>query len=164
MARAKKREIPDAMGSSRSRAAIPPPVSVGMLPNLLGYNLRRAQIALWRDFNRTVREDDVRPGIFSLLVLIDANPGIAQIDLANQLDIDKATIVGLIRRMERQNWVTRKTSTEDRRRQGVYMTPEGRQALKSLREEMLEHEQRFTRLFSQSELAQLIAFLRRIHP
>jgi DNA-binding MarR family transcriptional regulator len=164
MPRAKKRESTDVAERPRSRAATAPPISVGMLPNLLGYNLRRAQIALWRDFNRTVREDDVRPGIFSLLVLIDANPGIAQIDLANQLDIDKATIVGLIRRMERQSWVTRKTSNEDRRRQGVYMTAEGRQALKSLKEEMLEHEQRFTRLFSQAELAQLIAYLRRIHP
>jgi DNA-binding MarR family transcriptional regulator len=146
------------------RSAVTPPISVGLLPNLLGYNLRRAQIALWRDFNRTVREGDVRPGIFSLMILVDANPGIAQIDLANQLDIDKATIVGLVHRLQRQQWVTRKTSSEDRRRQGVYITAAGRTALKGLREQMLEHETRFTRLFSAEELAQLITFLRRIHP
>ena len=116
------------------------------------------------DFNRTVREGDVRPGVFSLLILVDANPGIAQIDLANQLDIDKATIVGLVHRLERQHWVVRKTSSIDRRRQGVYITPAGRTTLKNLREEMLEHEMRFTRLFSAEELAQLITFLRRIHP
>ena len=146
------------------RSSVTPPISVGLLPNLLGYNLRRAQIALWRDFNRTVRDDDVRPGVFSLLILVDANPGIAQIDLATQLDIDKATIVGLVHRLQRQQWVTRKTSTADRRRQGVYITATGRAALKTLREEMLEHELRFTRLFSAEELAQLITFLRRIHP
>jgi DNA-binding MarR family transcriptional regulator len=146
------------------RSTVTPPINTGLLPNLLGYNLRRAQIALWRDFNRTVREGDVRPGVFSLLILVDANPGIAQIDLANQLDIDKATIVGLVHRLERQHWVVRKTSSIDRRRQGVYITPAGRTTLKNLREEMLEHEMRFTRLFSAEELAQLITFLRRIHP
>src|ERR1700761_6580066 len=136
---------PTATRTRAKRAAVTPPINTGLLPNLLGYNLRRAQIALWRDFNRTVREGDVRPGVFSLLILVDANPGIAQIDLANQLDIDKATIVGLVHRLERQHWVVRKTSTVDRRRQGVYITPAGRNTLKNLREEMLEHEKRFTR-------------------
>jgi DNA-binding MarR family transcriptional regulator len=143
---------------------IPTPISVGILPNLLGFNLRRAQIALWRDFNRTVREGEVRPGVFSLLMLIDANPGVAQIDLAIQLDIDKATVVGLIHGLQRKKWVTRKTSDTDRRRQGLSLTTAGRKALRNMRQEMLEHEARFTRLFSAEELSQFIAFLRRIHP
>jgi DNA-binding MarR family transcriptional regulator len=162
--KAKSKDQPAESEARFKRSSVSPPISVGLLPNLLGYNLRRAQIALWRDFNRTVRDEDVRPGVFSMLILVDANPGIAQIDLANQLDIDKATIVGLIHRLQRQQWVTRKTSSEDRRRQGVYITAAGKSALKELREQMLEHETRFTRLFSAEELAQLITFLRRIHP
>ncbi len=149
---------------SARRARLAAPVNVGMLPNLLGYNIRRAQIALWRDLNRTVGEGEIRPGVFSVLVLVEANPGIAQIDLATQLDIDKATIVGLIHGLERRKWVSRRQSSEDRRRQGVYLTAEGRREVKRLREEMVEHEKRFTRLFSPEELAQLIAYLRRIHP
>jgi DNA-binding MarR family transcriptional regulator len=158
-----KKTAPKNTRQGRRNEIVSTPINVGLLPNLLGYNLRRAQIALWRDFNRTVREGDVRPGVFSLLILVDANPGIAQTDLANQLDIDKATIVGLVHRMERQTWVLRKTSALDRRRQGVYITSTGRTALKSLRDEMLEHERRFTRLFSSDELALLVSFLRRIH-
>lgn len=146
----------------RSRAR--PPLDTGILPNLLGYNIRRAQIALWRDLTRTVMKGEIRPGVFSLLVLVESNPGIAQIDLANQLDVDKATIVGLMHRLERLQWVTRRQSTEDRRRQGVYLTSEGRREVKRLREKMIEHERRFTRLFSPEELTQLIAYLRRIHP
>ena len=152
-------------GARRARKTrVPTPISVGILPNLLGFNLRRAQIALWRDFNRTVREGEVRPGVFSLLMLIDANPGVAQIDLAIQLDIDKATVVGLIHGLQRKKWVTRRTSDTDRRRQGLFLTAAGRKTLKNMREEMLEHEARFTRLFSAEELSQLITFLRRIHP
>ena len=49
-------------------------------------------MALWRDFNRTVGDGIVRPGLFSLMVLMDENPGVAQIELATQLAIDKAKI------------------------------------------------------------------------
>ena len=95
------------------------------LPTLIGFNIRRAQIALWRDFNRQFADGDVRPGVFSALLLANANPGIAQIDIANQLGIDKASVVTLIDRMEQSGWVERRRSTEDRRRQGIFLTPEG---------------------------------------
>ena len=75
------------------------------LPTLLGFNIRRAQIALWRDFNRNVSDGDVRPGVFSAMLLASANPGIAQIEIANQLGIDKASVVSLVDRMEDAGWV-----------------------------------------------------------
>src|SRR5690242_19995963 len=83
---AKPNKRPEGAGAVR-------PLSVGILPNLLGYNVRRAHMALWRDYNRTVANGVVRPGIFSLMLLMDENPGVAQIELANQLAIDKATVV-----------------------------------------------------------------------
>jgi hypothetical protein len=129
------------------RKAAGAPVNVGILPNLLGYNIRRARIALWRDFSRTVGEGAIRPSMFSLLMLVESNPGISQIELANQLD-----------------WVVRKRSSTDRRRQGIFPTAAGRRKLTRLKQQMLEHEARFTRLFTAEELAQLIAYLRRIHP
>jgi DNA-binding MarR family transcriptional regulator len=154
-------------GSSRAgkaRAASPRPIAVGVLPNLIGYNIRRAQIALWRDLTRTVGHREIRPAVFSLLILVEANPGIAQIELSEQLDIDKAAIVGLIHRLQRNDWVVRKRSLEDRRRQGIFLTSRGQDFLDRFRTQMLEHEKRFTRLFTREELAQLFAYLRRIHP
>ena len=97
----------------------PRPLAVGILPNLIGYNIRRAQIALWRDLSRTVGHREIRPAVFSLLILVEANPGIAQIELAEQLDIDKAAIVGLIHRLQRNDWVVRRRSQEDRDRKSV---------------------------------------------
>jgi DNA-binding MarR family transcriptional regulator len=156
---------PGSESKSRRGSSLPPrPINVGLLPNLLGYNVRRAQIALWRDLTRSLGGAEVPPAVFSLMVLVEANPGIAQIELANQLDVDKATIVGLVNRLQRQKWVTRNQSTVDRRRQGILLTSLGQRELDSLRQIMIEHEARFTRLFSQEELAQLFAYLRRIHP
>lgn len=138
------------------------PLKVGILPNLLGFNVRRAHMALWRDFNRTVGRAEIRPGIFSLMVLVEENPGIAQIELATQLSIDKATIVGLIRQLQRQGWIERRRSGADRRRQDVFLTALGTQELKTLRQEMLEHEAKFQNLFSRQELADFFEYLRRI--
>ena len=138
------------------------PLNVGMLPNLLGYNVRRAHMALWRDFNRTVGSALIRPGIFSLMVLIDANPGVAQIELASQLAIEKATLVGLIRQLQRQGWVERRSSSTDRRRQDLYLTALGRQQLGILKRVMIEHEQRFLNVFTRKELTEFFDYLRRI--
>ena len=140
------------------------PIAVGLLPNLIGYNVRRAQIALWRDFSKTVGRGDIRPAVFSLMILVEVNPGIAQFELAAALDIDKTAIVGLLHRLQRRQWIIRRRSQSDRRRHGIYLTARGQNSINTLREEMLEHEQRFARLFSRDELAQLFALLRRIHP
>jgi DNA-binding MarR family transcriptional regulator len=149
---------------ARGPAITPRPIAVGVLPNLIGYNIRRAQIALWRDLTRTVGHREIRPAVFSLLILVESNPGIAQIELAEQLDIDEAAIVGLIHRLQRNDWVVRRRSQEDRRRQGIFLTSRGQDFLNKFRGQMLEHERRFTRLFTREELAQLFAYLRRIHP
>jgi DNA-binding MarR family transcriptional regulator len=149
--------------SPRGEGVVPiRPLNVGILPNLLGYNVRRAHMALWRDFNRTVGIGIVRPGIFSMLVLIDENPGIAQIEIAVQLAIDKATIVGLIRLLQKQGWIDRRRSRADRRRQDLYLTAQGRHELATLRRDMLEHEARFINLFNRQELTQFFEYLRRI--
>ncbi len=138
-------------------------VDLDCLPTLLGFNIRRAQIALWRDFNRNVAEGDVRPGVFSALLLANANPGIAQIEIGNQLGIDKASVVSLVDRMEDAGWVTRRRSTDDRRRQGIFLTAAGTKACRSLKKEMIDHERKFVSRYTDQELRTLIALLRRLH-
>jgi len=139
------------------------PIDTDILPSLLGYNIRRAQIALWRDFARTVAAGEIRPGMFSALALARANPGIAQVELASELGIDKASMVSLIDRLEDAGWIVRTRSSEDRRRQGISLTPAGERMYKSLKREMLEHERKFTEVFNKRELEQLIQLLQRLH-
>jgi DNA-binding MarR family transcriptional regulator len=132
-----------------------------VLPMLLGYNIRRAQIVLWRDFARTVAEGEIRPGMFSALALVRANPGIAQVELGNELGIDKASMVALLDRLEEPGWILRTRSSEDRRRQGLTLTNEGERIYKSLKQEMIEHEKKFAELFSKQEREQLVSLLQR---
>lgn len=138
-------------------------LDLGVLPGLLGYNIRRAQIALWRDIHRKVGRGGVRPGLFSILVLASANPGVAQIQLARQLAIDKASVVALVDRLERAGLIARRRSTVDRRRQGIFVTALGARRLKILKREMMSHEKRFLDRMTEAEAQQLIGLLRRLY-
>ncbi|HEY5807310.1 MAG TPA: MarR family transcriptional regulator [Povalibacter sp.] len=143
---------------SESRA-----IDTDILHQLLGYNIRRAQIVLWRDFARTVAEGEIRPGMFSALALVRANPGIAQVELSNELGIDKASMVALVDRLQDAGWILRTRSSEDRRRQGITLTTAGERIYRSLKQEMLDHERKFAELFSKSERQQLVRLLQRFH-
>jgi DNA-binding MarR family transcriptional regulator len=151
------------MTRTRTAAAQATQLDLDILPSLLGFNIRRAQIALWRDFNQNVADGEVRPGVFSLMLLANANPGIAQIEIADQLAIDKASVVALVDRLENAGWVQRKRSTEDRRRQGLFLTPAGTKAFKTLKKEMVEHERKFVERFTEQERKTLISLLQRLH-
>ena len=103
-------------------------VDLGPLPKLLGYNLRRANQASWRTYVSFIGENKIRPGLFSLLCLVRANPGIAQIELGTHLGVDKASIVALLDRLERAGLIERRRSTRDRRRQGIFTDRSGHRA------------------------------------
>src|SRR3546814_2024019 len=53
----------------------PAQVDLGYLAGLLGYRLRRAQLAVFQDFITSMRDYDLRPAQFSVLAIIRANPG-----------------------------------------------------------------------------------------
>jgi len=72
-------------------------------------------------------------------------------------------VVSLIDRMEHAGWVERRRSTEDRRRQGIFLTAPGTKACRSLKKEMLDHERKFVSRYTEQELRLLISLLRRLH-
>lgn len=139
-------------------------VDLDILPDLLGYNVRLAQLALQRHWVRAMAGSDIGGGIFGLLVLCGANPGIAQIEVARHLNIDKASVVSLVDRLEGQRWLVRRRSTRDRRRHGLYLTVDGEKGLALLKQRMRDGERAIDGLFSAEERRQLIGLLQRIRP
>jgi DNA-binding MarR family transcriptional regulator len=137
-------------------------IDLDCLPRLLGFNLRRAHQACWRQYATAIGEQQVRPGLFGLLVLVAANPGIAQIELGTHLGIDKASIVALLDRMEKAGLLARRRSTSDRRRQGVFLNDRGGGALASMLAEIRAVERRMASRFTRAEFEQLLDFLRRL--
>ncbi|MBM3383778.1 MAG: winged helix-turn-helix transcriptional regulator [Betaproteobacteria bacterium] len=131
----------------------------GALPGLLGYRLRLAQQAVFRDFAASVQ--GLSPGRVGLLILIDANPGITQSRLAEAVARDRSTMVGLIDLLERRSLVERRRG-DDRRTNGLWLTRSGRRLLARALRRIAAHERRIASRLSATERRRLLRLLGKI--
>ena len=102
-------------------------LALGLLPDFVGYPLRRAQIAVFDDFMRTTGQAGLRPGQFSTLLVIDANPGSKQTDVAAALGIHGTNFVAMINELEARDLVERRAF--DRRSYALHLTQAGKKLL-----------------------------------
>src|SRR6188508_3507560 len=69
------------------KRASAPVIELGVLNERLGYFVRRAQLWVFQDFIRRLSSLDISPAEFSVLVVIGANTGLSQAELATTLGI-----------------------------------------------------------------------------
>lgn len=139
------------------------PLDLDGLSELLGFHLRLAHVAIYRDFSASLAELDLTQKQCATLQLISANPGVSQVDLAATLGTDRATMMAMVDRLDQRGFLSRKRSPVDRRRQELYLTDLGAETTAKAREVIARHERRFTQRFTKAELKTLIAALTRVH-
>ncbi|OGA16349.1 MAG: hypothetical protein A3I63_00810 [Betaproteobacteria bacterium RIFCSPLOWO2_02_FULL_66_14] len=145
-----------------SRRAEQPPrerLRPGALPDLIGYRLRLAQQAVFRDFASSV--PGISPGRVGMLLLIEANPGVTQSTLAQAVQRDRSTMVGVLDQLEAKGWIERRRGA-DRRTNGLWLTRAGRLLLARAKRAIAIHEQRVAARLSAAERARLLELLGRI--
>ncbi len=69
---------------------------------------------------------------FAALDAIRAQPGTDQARVAEMIAYDRATIGGVIERLEQKGWIRRVVSERDRRARELSLTPEGERVLAAL--------------------------------
>ena len=129
----------------------------GVLSGLLGYRLRVAQQAVFRDYARAIPE--ASPGRAGILFLIDANPGVTQSRLAQAVGLDRSTLVGVLHELE--GLVERRRGT-DRRTNGLWLTRTGRALVESLKRRVRVHERRVAARLTPAERSQLLELLEKL--
>lgn len=140
----------------------PPQIELGQLSRSLAFHVRKAQLALQRRGLRQMSDVNVGPAEFGTLVLCERNPGMAQFQIAAALDIDKASVVAVVDRLEELGWLLRRRSNHDRRRYGLCLTPEGLRRVQKLRRQADEAESFAQEMFSPEEMSQLLGLLSRL--
>ena len=75
-------------------------LQMGELSELLGYSLKRAQLRVFEDFLRCVAPLQLTPAQFSVLLLLDKNPGRNQTEIANTLGILRPNFVAMLDGLE----------------------------------------------------------------
>ncbi|HEX2888217.1 MarR family transcriptional regulator [Vineibacter terrae] len=133
----------------------------GMLPGLVGYALRRAQVAVFQDFAREMAamRVPVTPGEFGILVLVSRNPGLSQTALARAIGVDRSTLVPILDRLERHGLIKRHPSPTDRRSHALELGTAGVALLPLYEAAVRRHERRIQRRLRAGEGGALIAAL-----
>lgn len=75
---------------------------------------------------------DLTPIQFAALDAISNHPGTDQARVAELIAYDRATIGGVIERLEQKGWVRRVVSERDRRARELSLTPDGQRTFKAL--------------------------------
>lgn len=136
---------------------------LGTVADILGFHIRLAHGAVYRHFTETFSDLDLTQKQVSVLWLVHDHPGIAQADLGRSLQMDRATVMAIVNRLQDRELLVRGASTVDRRRQTLTLTAEGERALAEARAAVLEHERWLKGHFSTAEVRSLIGLLTRIH-
>ncbi|MBL6958843.1 MAG: MarR family transcriptional regulator [Rhodospirillales bacterium] len=149
----------DTQKTSRTAEPEEDSIDYDVLPDLVGYHLRRAQIAVFSNFSRTIADHQITPGQFGVLTLIAANPGLTQSALAKAVGIERSTMVATIDALEGRKLVERRPSPVDRRSYALMLSNEGRGLVAKLKEKVVNHENDMMAAVSDEDRATLIRLL-----
>jgi DNA-binding MarR family transcriptional regulator len=104
---------------------------------------------------------DLTPVQFAALTGVQQNPGIDQATLSGLIAYDRATIGGVVDRLKRKGFLTRKVSKKDRRARELYITKAGLDTLRRIVPAVEAAQKSLAGGLSNAETAQLMRLLRK---
>ncbi|OPF62004.1 MarR family winged helix-turn-helix transcriptional regulator [Hydrogenophaga sp. H7] len=138
-------------------------IDTSYLETLLGYNARRAALAVIGVFLQRMAPYGLRPVDFSVLTLIAHNPGITSRQICAALDILPPNLVGMIKSLDKRGLIERRPHPTDRRAQGLHLSPTGRKLQKDAQATATKLERDVASRLSEQELDQLKELLQRVY-
>jgi len=164
---ARRRQVRSRAAAARSAdlLALPTPhvINMDILPEMLGYQLRRAQVTVFSAFLKHLQDVGITPGLFGLLVLIGANPGISQTGLASAVGANRSLMVGMIDRLEKSGLVLRQQSPLDTRTHSIQLSRKGQMIIARLKSVVREQEKKATAPLTDAERQTLLRLLCRLN-
>ena len=134
----------------------------GVLDELLGYSLRRAQVAMFLAFHEATRGMEITPPRFTALVIIEANPGLSQSVLGKVLGIARSGAMTMTDWLEARGLVERRRKPGDARAWGLHLTADGEQFVAKMRRRVLQHDLSKAKSLSRAERRELLRLLEKL--
>ncbi|MFS8039334.1 MarR family winged helix-turn-helix transcriptional regulator [Xanthobacter sp. AM11] len=132
------------------------------LTSVVGYTLRRAQMAVFEDFSARFATLDLTPAQYSVLLVIADNPGRKQSEIARVLGIQRTNFVVMLDQLEKRGLAERTRSATDARSHAVFLTKAGKTLLKNARKIQSAQEEDFATLLGPGGRDTLVALLRKV--
>jgi len=138
-------------------------VDTSYLETLIGYNARRAALAIIAVFLERMAVYDLRPVDFSVLSLITHNPGITSRQLCAALSMLPPNLVGMINALEKRELIARRPHPHDGRAMGLHLTASGQKLMREAEQTAAELETDATSRLTASERRTLMRLLQKIY-
>ncbi len=138
-------------------------VDTRYLESLIGYNARRAALAVIEVFLERMAPYGLKPVDFSTLSLITHNPGITARQLCHSLGILPPNMVGMVSGFERRGLVERRAHPTDRRAQGLYLTEAGQMLMTQAEQTASALEQDVAHKLTAQQQKTLMGLLQKIY-
>ncbi|MGX1319234.1 DNA-binding MarR family transcriptional regulator [Bradyrhizobium sp. USDA 377] len=138
-------------------------LQLGELSEQLGYVLKRAQLKVFENFLRCMASLQLTPAQFSVLLLVEKNPGRNQTEIASTLGILRPNFVAMLDNLESRDLCARIRSTNDRRSHILVLTDKGKAVLARAKKLVAtKHEARLNDLLGQANREALLGMLAKI--
>jgi len=138
-------------------------LEVDQLSQYLGYSLKRAQLRIFDDFIHCVAPLQLTPAQFSVLLLLEKNPGRNQTEVARTLGILRPNFVAMLDELESRDLCLRVRSDNDRRSHILALTEKGTAILARAKKLIgAKHEARLRELLGDDNRALLLVMLEKI--
>ncbi len=133
-----------------------------VLDEMLGYCLRRAQVAMFLSFYEATRGQTITPPRFTALVIIGANPGISQSTLGAALGIARSGAMYLTQWMVDRKLVERRHIPNDGRSWGLHLTGYGRKVTEKMKRGVLAQDRKRSSVLPDQERNELFRLLSKL--
>ena len=138
-------------------------VDTSYLEGLIGYNARRAALAVIEVFLQRMAIYDLRPVDFSVLSLIAHNPGVTSRQLCSTLGILPPNLVAMINALEERKVIVRQPHPTDGRAMGLHLTEGGAKLMRDAERTAAELEAEAAARLTAAESNTLIRLLKKIY-
>lgn len=134
-----------------------------VLESLVGYNARRAWLAVTEVFSERMAPYGLKQVDFSVLSLLAHNPGATSRQLCSTLDILPPNLVSLIAAMDGRGLIERQPHPHDGRAIGLYLTPAGQALVRDAERTVMDLEADASARLSARERETLIKLLQKVY-
>ena len=138
-------------------------VDSSYLEGLIGYNARRAALAVIEVFLERMKVYNLRPVDFSVLSLITHNPGITSRQLCSALGILPPNLVGMVHALEKRELIVRKPHPRDGRAMGLHLTGSGQKLMRDAERTAAQLEAEVASRLTPAENRTLLRLLKKIY-
>ncbi len=150
------------VGFSAFRLPMNEPDLASSLYRKPGHLIRRLQQIAVAIFLEETAAHDVTPVQYATLMAVRAHPGIDQLRVAQAIGFDRTTIGGVVERLEKRGFLSRKPGERDRRTKQLHVTRAGRNLLDAMAGGVERAQQRMVEGLGKRDRIRFIAMLSKL--